>query len=120
MTYRVILQPSAVRDIERAARWILDQSQSPSTALRSARSMRAKIDTLKTTPIRCPIDPDSEAFGEEVRVLLYGKRRGKYRVLFTIRGDVVYVLTIRHTAQQSLGEASDPHAADEDETGQLR
>ena len=55
-------------------------------------------------PRRCPIDPDSEVYGEEVRVLLYGKRRGVYRVLFTIRGDTVHVLAVRHAAQQSLAE----------------
>jgi hypothetical protein len=37
-------------------------------------------------------------YGEEVRVLLSGKRRGVYRVLFTIRGDTVQVLTVRHSA----------------------
>ncbi|HZW33521.1 MAG TPA: hypothetical protein VFF52_22570 [Isosphaeraceae bacterium] len=39
-----------------------------------------------------------------MRVLLYGKRRGVYRVLFTIRGDTVHVLTVRHSAQRSLSE----------------
>jgi plasmid stabilization system protein ParE len=104
MTYHVILQPRAEREIQAAARWILGQSRSPATALRWARNLRAKIATLKTSPQRCPIDSDSEVYGEEVRVLLYGKRRGVYRVLFTIRGDTVRVLTVRHSAQRSLAE----------------
>ncbi len=49
-----------------------------------AQLSRGKIATLKVNPQRCPIDPDSEVYGEEVRVLLHGKRRGVYRVLFTI------------------------------------
>ncbi len=44
---------------------------------------------MKTRPERCPIDPDSEVYGAEVRVLLHGKRRGVYRVLFVIRADTV-------------------------------
>jgi hypothetical protein len=32
-----------------------------------------------------PVDPDSDAFGEEVRILLDGKRQGKFRILFAIR-----------------------------------
>lgn len=104
MTYRVILQPRAERDIQAAARWILEQSKSPPTALRWVRRIRAKLETLKTSPERCPVDADSEAYGEEVRMLLYGKRREKYRVLFAIRGETVHILTIRHAAQQSLSE----------------
>src|SRR5947209_7512491 len=104
MIDRVILQPRAERDLQEAARWIRDQSRSADTALRWLRGIRAKIDSLKTNPQRCPIDPDSEAYGEEVRVLLYGKRRGIYRVLFAIRGDEVRVLTVRHSARRSLAE----------------
>jgi plasmid stabilization system protein ParE len=79
MTDRVIIQPRAERDIWAAAQWIEDQSKSPAKALRWARSIRARIETLKANPKRCPVDPDSDAFGEEVRVLLYGKRQRKTR-----------------------------------------
>ena len=112
MTYRVVFQPRAVRDIGGAAQWIEDQAKSPAKALKWVRSIRKKIETLKATPKRCPVDPDSDAFGEEVRVLLYGKRHGKYRVLFTIRGDTVYVLTVRHSAQRSIQEERE---SDEDD-----
>lgn len=72
---------------------------------------------LKANPQRCPVDPDSKVYGEEVRVLLHGKRHGVYRVLFTIRRGIVHVLTVRRSAQRSLadelaedepGEAGDP------------
>jgi plasmid stabilization system protein ParE len=104
MTFRVVIQPRAQRDIWAAARWIEEQSASPAKALRWARGIRAKIDTLKTQPRRCPVDPDSDAYGEEVRLLLHGKRHGKYRILFCIRGDVVHVLTVRHAARRSIVE----------------
>ena len=74
------------------------------TALRWAHNLRAKIATLKTSQQRCPFDPDSEVYSEEVWVLLYGKRHGVYRVLFAIRGDTVHVLTVRHSAQRSLAD----------------
>ena len=76
MTYRVILQPRAERDIIQAVRYIRDASRTPATALRWLWRPRAKIDTLRTNPGRCPIDPDSAAYGREVRVLLFGKRSG--------------------------------------------
>jgi plasmid stabilization system protein ParE len=104
MTYHVIIQPRAERDIHNAAFWILEQSKSAATALRWARSIRAKIDTLKSSPLRCPIDPDSDAYGVDVRVLLFGKRKNKYRILFHVDEGTVHVLTIRHSAQQSIAE----------------
>jgi plasmid stabilization system protein ParE len=104
MTYLVVIQPRAARDIRTAALWILGRSASRATALRWARDLRAKIATLKSNPQRCPIDAGSEVYGEEVRVLLHGKRRGVYRVLFAIRGDTVHVLTVRHSSQRSLAE----------------
>lgn len=107
MTYRVILQPRAERDIRHVARWKLERGKSPESARRWVRSLRAKFDTLKASPHRCPIDPDSDAYGAEVRVLLHGKRQGKCRILFTIRGDEVRVLAVRHAAQESLIEEPD-------------
>ena len=104
MTYHVFIQPRAEREIQMAALWILGQSKSRATALRWARNLRTKIATLRTSPQPCPIDPDSQVYGEEVRVLLPGKRGGVHRVLFTIRGDTVHVLTVRHSAQRSLAE----------------
>jgi plasmid stabilization system protein ParE len=104
MTYQVILQPQAERDIQRQARWIVEQSNSPSIALRWTRSIRSKISTLKASPLRCPVDADSDAYGEEVRVLLHGKRHKKFRILFVVRGDVVRILTIRHASQRSLSD----------------
>jgi plasmid stabilization system protein ParE len=83
--------------------------------VRWARSLRAKIATLKTNPLRCPVDPDSEFYGEQVRVLLYGKRHGMYRVLFAIRGDAVHILTVRHAAQQSLAEEMTEPESDHEE-----
>jgi plasmid stabilization system protein ParE len=107
MTFRVILQPRAEREIRQGALWILEQSRSQATALRWTRMIRAKIETLKNSPERCPVDPDSEVYGEEVRVLLAGKRGGVYRILFVIRDDAVHVLSVRHAARQSLWEELD-------------
>lgn len=107
MTYRVILQPRAERDIQEVAHWLRKESKSSAIAMRWLRGIRSKIATLGSNPHRCPIDPDSEAYGEEVRDLLHGKRHPKYRVLFAVRGDSVHLLTVRHSARQSLAEQRD-------------
>ena len=38
----------------------------------------------------------------EIRQLLYGRRGGVYRVLFTITGRDIRVLHIRHAAREAL------------------
>lgn len=115
MTFRVVIQPRAERDIWAAAQWIEDQSASPAKAVRWARGVRAKIDTLKVHPTRCPVDPDSDAYGEEVRMLLHGKRQGRYRILFAVRGETVHVLSVRHAARRSVAEEMEQDEADGDE-----
>jgi plasmid stabilization system protein ParE len=104
VTYRVIVQPRAERDIQGAALWIRAESKSSTIALRWIRTIHSKIASLSSNPQRCPIDPDSNAYGGEVRVLLHGKRHRKYRVLFAVKGETVHVLTVRHSARQSLDD----------------
>lgn len=100
MTYRVIIQPEAERDIREAAAWIREHARSTTPALRWLRGIRSAIERLGSQPLRCPVDPDSVIYGEEVRMLLYGRRRGVYRILFAVRGRSVFILTVRHSARQ--------------------
>lgn len=60
------------------------------------------IAALQEKPQRCALAVEHEIFSEEVRQLLYGKTKNIYRVLFTIRGSIVYVLYVRHSAQAPL------------------
>ena len=60
------------------------------------------IASLQEKPQRCSLAIENEVFLEEVRQLLYGKSRNRYRVLFTIREDIVYILFVRHTSQALL------------------
>lgn len=58
------------------------------------------LGTLAQHPERCPKDEDHAVLGQDVRFLLYGKRRRVYRIIFDIREDVVYVLHIRHASRR--------------------
>jgi len=44
----------------------------------------------------------SERFGFPIREALHGKRRGAYRILYTVEGEVITVLAVRHSAQDEL------------------
>ena len=60
------------------------------------------INSLELYPLRCPIAPESDEFEEQIRQLLYGKRGRAYRILFTVAGETVRVLHVRHGARQWL------------------
>jgi len=60
------------------------------------------IASLESDPNSFPLAPESGTFHKPIRQLLYGKRRGIYRILFEIEGEVVKVLHIRHGARRFL------------------
>ena len=97
MTYNVIVTPTADAEAMEAVAWYADRSTDPAQQWHE-RLTRA-INSLAKLPTRCPVSQeDSKALGCEVRLLLYGKRRGVYRILFSIVGDTVWILRIRHSA----------------------
>jgi plasmid stabilization system protein ParE len=54
--------------------------------------------SLEKRPRRCPLAPENAFFEEEIRQLIYGK----HRILFTVEGETVFVLRVRHSAQDYL------------------
>ena len=98
MSYRVIVAPTADAEAQDAFDWYAERS--PAAARRWYAGLAAAIASLAEGPEGCPVsEDDSEALGREVRLKLYGRRRGVYRILFAIRGDTVHVLRIRHAAR---------------------
>ena len=58
------------------------------------------IAKLSTLPERHPIaEEESEQLGVIPREMLYGRRRGVFRILFSIEGDTVTLHYVRHSAQ---------------------
>jgi plasmid stabilization system protein ParE len=100
MKYRVLIQPTAKAELRKAHRWYYDES--PAAASRWLDKLLETIDTLRAHPERCPLAPENDAFEETIRQLLCGKKRGIYRILFTVKEGVVEVLHIRHAAREHL------------------
>lgn len=103
MIYRVIIQPNAEAELEAA--YLYRYERAPHEAVRWFAGFVEAINSLAQFPARCPLAPENGHFAEEIRQLLYGTRRHVFRILFTIQGDTVQVLHIRHGAQQYLHEA---------------
>ena len=66
--------------------------------------LSAVIPKLEADPKRYPQSDDAARLGFDLREMLYGRRRHIYRVLFTIDGNTVNVLRVRHAAQDRLTE----------------
>ena len=98
--YQIILQPEAYEGMESAYTYI--EQDSPESAHRWATGLMEAINSLKIFPARCALAPENAYFPQEIRQLLYGKGRSVYRILFTIKGETVSVLHIRHGARETL------------------
>jgi plasmid stabilization system protein ParE len=87
MKYRIVVEPTAEREIRSAVRWKTENA-SPTLAARWYNGLLKKLETLRRHPSRCPLAAENDNFPEEIRELLYGrsgKRKHKYRIIFTIR-----------------------------------
>ncbi len=98
MNYRVLVTPVADAEAMESFRWYAERSAT--IAERWYAGLNKAITSLAKNPGRFPVsEDDSAALGCEARILLYGRRRGVFRILYTITDDTVWVLRIRHSAQ---------------------
>jgi plasmid stabilization system protein ParE len=100
LPFLVVFRPQAQADITAAATWLARTS--PTVAVRWHRGLLSIIDKLETNPALYPVADEAADLGLDLRELLYGRRRSVYRILFTIAGQRVNVLRVRHAAQDRL------------------
>ena len=100
--YQVEITATAEAELREAYLWIREDSRERAT--RWQKGVLTQIERLETLPERCLLAPENAFFADEIRQLLYGRRSGVYRILFTIEKNTVYVLHIRHGARQVLKE----------------
>ncbi len=106
MAFRVEISPRAFNDLDEIARYIKRHS-SFEQAEGWFNGIIAAIRTLEGMPSRCPVADVSKELGQEVRLLLYGKRNRQYKVYYSIRqrapsAGTVQVFHVRHWARKSL------------------
>jgi plasmid stabilization system protein ParE len=99
--YRVEPTDKALVDAGEAYFWINEQSEG--AALRWYEGLLKALRSLERNPLRCPLAPESAFFEEEIRQLIYGK----YRILFTVESETVFVLRVRHGAREYLKPEED-------------
>jgi plasmid stabilization system protein ParE len=101
MAFLVETTPESERDTEGILEWLYSQ-HAGDTGIRWFLALEDAIASLATSPARCPLAPENADFPYEVRHLLYGRKPHVYRILFTIKGNTVSILHIRHGRRQSM------------------
>ena len=101
MAFRVETSAEAERDAGEILEWLLRQ-HAGETGIRWFLALEDAIASLATFPESCPLAPENSRFPFQVRQLLYGRKPHVYRILFTIEGDTVHVLHIRHGRRKPL------------------
>jgi len=103
MAFRVETTAEAEREGEAILEWLLSQ-HAGEAGIRWFLALEDAIASLANFPERCPLASENARFPFEIRQLLYGSKPHRYRILFTIDGDRVIVLHIRHGRRQHLFE----------------
>ena len=98
MTYRVVFTARARADAVGRFRFLADRS--PAAAAKWHAGLEKAIAALAKMPERHPVAEDeSQYLGITVRQMLYGRRPGVFRILFSVEGDLVTLHYVRHSAQ---------------------
>lgn len=101
MAFRVEAVPEAKQDAREILAWLRTE-HAGETGLQWFEGLTQAASSLKVFPKRCPLAPENAGVSFEMRQLLYGKPRHRYRILFTVSGDTVLILRIRRPGQQLL------------------
>jgi plasmid stabilization system protein ParE len=98
--YAIDIFPRAMADISAAVSWRSRRSAFAAGQVHAG-LLRA-VRTLANNPERCPLADEAADLGVDLRELHYGRRRNIWRILFTIEGQTVRILRVRHAAQDRI------------------
>jgi plasmid stabilization system protein ParE len=104
MKHQVFMTSKATRQLAEAARW-WSENRSVDQATRWLIGFEESIAGLDNRPERFPLARENGLYDlpYPVRQLVYGLgRKSTHRAVFEIRGDTVFILAIRHLAQDDL------------------
>ena len=98
--FRVDNSLRADADLTRILDFLFDIK--PEWAIQWDQNLRQAAKSLEFLPERFGLAPESKESGREIRQLVFGRRRNRYRLLYEVSGSVVTVLRVRHCAQDLL------------------
>jgi plasmid stabilization system protein ParE len=98
MRYRVLLTKRFARHLQEMGDYIA--ADNPKRAVSWIEEVEAKVMKLDYFPESHPYARENESHDIELRQLVFGRGRDKYRVIFTVKESDVVVLDIRHAARE--------------------
>ena len=104
MTYSVFVTQKAKGDLRHYYSVAADRA--PETAARWLIRFEEALQTLSENPTRCSLAPENDLVDQTIYQFFYGKRAGRYRVLFSIAGNRVSVLHIRRGTMDKATESN--------------
>ena len=98
VTYKVEIQPQALRDMTEIVTYIADDLKNPDAAERLAERLVHAIESLATLPSRCPLHLPSRPLRREYRRL----RVESYLVLFTMseKDEIVTIARVLYAKRE--------------------
>lgn len=101
MKHRVILTPRADSNVAEIVDWITTRSVAGADAWLEA--LHAALDRLESDPLAYALATEADYVPIKIREFSFKTRKGrKYRGVFRVTDDVVYVLHIRGPGQRLL------------------
>ena len=97
LVYQIEILSSALQDVRNCYEFLTEYS--PKNARKWIDGLGAAFTSLTTMPKRCPIAPETDFIGFEVRCLVYLKY---YRILYSIDDELILIYHIRHTSQEFM------------------
>ena len=101
MAYRVRLTPRAAGDADAIYRRVT--AEAPLAGPRWYAKLIGTLQSLDTFPERGQIVRDLSRSEHLVRRILFGRKPHVYRIYYSIEGDTVLILHIRHGARREPG-----------------
>jgi plasmid stabilization system protein ParE len=101
MAFRVEMSAEAERDAFAILDWLVLRDAGEA-GLRWFEGLQEAVLSLEAHPDRYPLAAEDGDVPLEVRELVYGRRPGEYRVLFTVEGERVLVIHIRNGRRQPV------------------
>ena len=77
----------------------LDRKDDASPPAHGLQRFEVELESLASFPERCSYAPENGLIEPEIRQLVFGRRQGAYRALFTIVDDEVRILHIRRAVR---------------------
>jgi plasmid stabilization system protein ParE len=107
MPFAVVLLPHAEIDLEQILSWL--NQRSPRGAKLWLNRWNEALQSLEDSADRCGEAPESERHTHRIQQFVFRTRKGNpYRIIFSIRENVVYIIHIRGMGQAILPDNSFP------------